>query len=99
MTRKEELLKAVDNDITLTPLVEEMVYLESELDSLRELPKIKVHPKDASKQKATPAAKLYKEFLQQYTNVVKILIRATGADENEEESPLRKWMNAHVNSD
>ncbi len=99
MTRKEELLTAVNNDITLTPLVEEMVYLESELDILRELPKIKVHPKDASKQKATPAAKLYKEFLQQYTNVVKILIRATGADENEEESPLRKWMNKHVDTD
>lgn len=99
MTRKEELLTAVNNDITLTPLVDEMVYLESELDMLRELPKIKVHPTDASKQKATPAAKLYKEYLQQYTNVVKILIRATGADENEEESPLRKWMNKHVNSD
>lgn len=98
MTRKEELLKAVENDITLTPLVDEMVYLESELDTLRELPKIKVHPTDASKQKATPAAKLYKEYLQQYTNVVKILIRATGTDENEEESPLRKWMNNHVNS-
>lgn len=96
MTRKEELLKAVDNDITLTPLVEEMVYLESELDKLRALPKIRVHPKDPSKQKATPAAKLYKEFLQQYTNVVKILIRATGADESEEVSPLRAWMQQHI---
>lgn len=97
MSRKEELLKVIENDVTLIPLITEMVYLEKQLDELRELPKIKVHPTDPSKQKATPAAKLYKEYLQQYTNVVKILIRKTGVDENDEESPLRKWMNDHIN--
>ena len=97
MSRKDELLTAVNNDVVLTPLVYEMCHLETQLDMLRELPKIKVSPKDPTKQKATPAAKMYKEYLQQYTNVVKILIKATGTDENEEESPLRKWMNEHVN--
>lgn len=97
MNRKEELLKTIENDKTLVPLVTEMVYLEEQLDELRDLPKIRIHPTDKTKQKITPAAKLYKEYLQQYTNVVKILLRATGTDEAEEESPLRKWMNAHVN--
>lgn len=97
MTRKEELLKLLNNDITYIPLVTEMVYLENQLDELRELPKIKVHPTDKSKQKTTPAAKLYKEYLQQYTNIVRILMKATGADETEEESPLRRWMNEHIN--
>lgn len=96
MTRKEELLDLLNNDITYVPLVNEMVYLEEQLDELRDLPKIKVHPTDKTKQKTTPAAKLYKEYLQQYTNIVRILIRATGADMEDEESPLRKWMNAHV---
>lgn len=96
MSRKEELLKILNNDITYVPLVTEMVYLEEQLDELRDLPKIKVHPDDSSKQKATPAAKLYKEYLQQYTNIVRILMKATGADEAEEESPLRKWMNEHT---
>lgn len=99
MNRKDELLTAVDNDVVLTPLVHEMCHLEAQLDMLRELPKIKVNPKDPTKQKSTPAAKLYKEYLQQYTNVVKILMKATGTDESEEESPLRKWMNEHVNKD
>lgn len=98
MSRKEELLKVIENDVTLIPLVTEMVYLEGELDKLRELPKIRIHPDDPSKQKATPAAKLYKEYLQQYTNVVKILVRKTGVDDNDEESPLRKWMKEHVNT-
>lgn len=89
--RKEELLKVIENDVTLVPLVTEMVYLEKQLDELRVLPKIKIHPTDKTKQKTTPAAKLYKEYLQQYTNIVKILIRKTGVDIDDEESPLRLW--------
>jgi hypothetical protein len=96
MSRKEELLKLLNNDITYAPLITEMVYLENQLDELRELPKIKIHPTDKTKQKTTPAAKLYKEYLQQYTNIVRILMKATGVDESEEESPLRKWMNEHI---
>lgn len=92
MNRKEELLKAINNDTTFTPLIDDMVYLEKELDCLRELPKIRINPKDLSMQKTTPAAKLYKEMLQQYTNIVRILIRATGSDEAEDDSPLRKWV-------
>lgn len=96
MDRKEELLKLIGDDDTLKPLIEDMLYLEGELDYFRGLPKLKVHPKDPSKQKPTPAAKLYKEYLQQYVNVVKVLLKATGADESEEESPLRKWMNQRL---
>lgn len=97
MSRKEELLKLINNDITYTPLINEMVYLEEQLDYLRNLPKIKVHPTDSSKQKATPAAKMYKEMLQQYTNIIRILMKATGVDDSEDDSPLRKWMKNHVN--
>ena len=96
MSRLEELLKVINHDITYIPLINEMVYLEEQLDELRALPKIKVHPEDPTKQKTTPAAKLYKEYLQQYTNIVRILMKVTGADESDEESPLRKWMNEHT---
>ena len=96
MTRKEELLEAVHGNTLLIPLVSDMVYLENQLEYLQTLPKIRIHPDDPSKQKATPAAKLYKELLQQYTNIVKVMLRATGSEDIEEESPLRKWMNEHV---
>lgn len=95
MSRRDELIKAI-GDKTLTPMVDEMVYLEEQLDMLRGLPKIKVHPKDPTIQKATPAAKMYKEYLQQYLNIVRILLRLTGADENEEDSPLRAWVRSHM---
>ena len=97
--RREELLTAIKNDPTLTPLVDDAVYLEQQLEELRRLPKLKVHPKDPSKQKATPAAKLYKEMLQQYTNIIKVLTRQSDFDETEDESPLRQWLKAHVDSE
>lgn len=98
MTRKEELIEAVHDNTLLIPLVSDMVYLEEQLEYLQTLPKIRIHPNDPSKQKATPAAKLYKELLQQYTNIVKVMLRATGSEDIEEESPLRKWMNEHINT-
>lgn len=98
MDRYDELLQLIDNDIALVPLVDEVVFLENRLEELKKLPFIKVHPKDPTKQKATPAQKQYKELLQQYVNIIRVLIRATGTDESDEESPLRKWVREHVNS-
>ena len=95
MTRKEEILEAVKNDKTLEPLIDDMVYLERQLDQLRALPKIKVDPENDQRQKATPAAKLYKEYLQQYVNVVKVIQKATGADGSGDDSPLAKWLRTH----
>lgn len=96
MERKEELLKLVNdsNSSTIIPLIDKMLFLENQLEYLEKLPMIKVHPTNPEIQKATPAAKLYKEFLQQYTNIIKVISNAVGEDSNEEESPLRKWVKA-----
>ncbi len=99
MNRKEELLKVIENDPALTPMIDEVIFLEGRLEELKKLPFIKIHPKDPTKQKATVAQKQYKELLQQYVNIIRVLIRATGTDENDEESPLRKWVKQHVNSE
>lgn len=100
LDRKQKLLKAIGiNSDLLTQLVEEAVFLEAQLNELKQLPFIRVNPKNASQQKSTPAAKLYKEFLQQYNNVIKTLFRVTGQDENDEESPLRKWVESRANSE
>lgn len=99
MDRKTELLEVIEHDQTLTPLIDEVIFLEGRLEELKKLPFIKVHPKDPTKQKATIAQKQYKELLQQYVNIIRVLIRATGTDESDEESPLRKWVKQHVNSE
>lgn len=98
MSRKEELLQIVtqagsQNDIKAAQLVEEIVFIEEQLVELKKLPFINIHPKNSMKQKATPASKQYKELLQQYNNSLRLLFRLSGdMGENEEESPLRKWV-------
>lgn len=94
--RKEELLKVFDQvddakDIIL-PLIDDVVFLEGQLEDLRKLPFIRISKQDPSLQKATPAAKLYKELLQQYNNCIKILTGVLRKDSAEEDSPLRAFL-------
>ena len=99
MTRKEELLQIIENDIVLIPLVNEIITIESRLEEVSKLPFYKVNPKNPEQQKMLPAFRIYKELLQQYTNCIKVLSQASGQDENGEESPLRKWVNSRLNAD
>lgn len=101
MSRKEELLNLIqksgaDNDIKATQLIDEIVFIEEQLIELKKLPFININPKNPMQQKATPAAKQYKELLQQYNNSLRLLLRLSGdlGGEPEEESPLRQWANA-----
>ena len=102
MARREELVSIVpDESLDLVSnVIDDLVFLEDQLEYLRKLPFIEVNPKNPVKQRATPAAKQYKEFLQQYINCVKviesIIYRDKRLDGDEaEESPLRKWFNEH----
>lgn len=96
MSRKEELLKIFDQiedaKGIILPMIDDVVFLEDQLESLRKLPFIKVHPDYPELQKATPAAKQYKELLQQYNNCIKILTGILRKDAPEEESPLRTFL-------
>ena len=96
MDRHDELTGILDNNATAEPLIDEIIYLENQLNELRRLPKIRVNSNNPEQQKATPAAKLYKEYLQQYINALKLLIHLSGGDEVEEESPLREWAKAKL---
>lgn len=73
-------------------LIDDIVFIEGQLVELRKYPFIKVNPKDPSQQRATPAAKQYKELLQQYNNCIKILLGVLGKVENAETSPLREYL-------
>lgn len=100
MDRAEELRKIIikdgsDNEIKVSQLIDEAIFIEEQLIALRKLPFISVNPKNPMQQRTTPAAKLYKELLQQYNNCLKILLKLSDdADNTEEDSPLRKWVKA-----
>lgn len=81
-------------------LIEELVFLEERLTELKKLPFLKVHPQHPERQKATPAARQYKEYLQQYNNSLKLFLKLCGdlGDANEE-SPLRAWLRSKEEED
>lgn len=104
MTRKEELLNIIPEESVdlVKNTIDEIVFLEAQLIELKELPFIKVHPEYPELQKSTPAAKMYKELLQQYNNCIKlvesIIYRDKKLNSDEaEESPLRKWFRENGN--
>lgn len=100
MSRYDEVLKAVcpegEGETVLKNLVKEYCELENRLDELRALPQILIHPTDRARQKPTAAHKMYKELLQQYSNIAKILSRNAGIDNDTEDSPLRAWAKSRT---
>lgn len=92
MDRAEELLNGTQEE-KARQLIDEILFMEGELVELKKAPFISINPKNPAQQKATPAAKLYKELLQQYNNSMKLLLRMLGdLGEVEEDSPLRRWI-------
>ena len=90
--RREELAALFANvdpgeKILITKLIDEVVFLEEDMDRLRSWPFIVEHPTRKGITKSTPAAKLYKEHSQSYMNALRILInvlRKTDTDAADE---------------
>lgn len=102
MERREALLSLIPEESVdlVSDVIDEVIFLEGKLKELKRLPFIKVNPDNPDQQKNTPAAKMYKEFLQQYINCVKMLEYVIYKDkrlesEEDEVSPLREWFNAY----
>jgi hypothetical protein len=86
-----EALPAEQKNI-IAPLLSDIDFMESRLASLRALPHIKVHPKDPSKQRITPAGKQYKEVMQSYLNAMKVIISALNKTETSAADELLKKL-------
>lgn len=105
MSRRDELVNIIPEDSLelVTSVIDDVIFLEERLTELKQLPFIEFDPKNPMRQRSTPASKLYKEFLQQYINCIKMIEGVIYRDkrlegDEPEESPLRKWFreNAEV---
>ena len=99
MERIEKLKKIfenVDEDTReiITPLFDDVIFIEGKLAELRKLPMLRVHPKNPARQEVTPAGKQYKEYMQSYLNAIKVLQVALNRAGATEESPLVKALAA-----
>lgn len=102
--RRSELANLIPEDSSelVTEVIDQIIFLEGKLSELKLLPFISVNPNNPAQQRNTPAAKMYKEFLQQYINCIKVLESIIYRDkrlegDEVEESPLRRWFNTHAN--
>ena len=73
-------------------LLSELAFLEDQMDELKKLPFVSVHPKNPALQKSTPAAKLYKECSQSYMNGVRILLSVLRKVESSAEEDLLRRL-------
>lgn len=96
--RKEALLSYIcrsdEEKMKYENIIDDMLFIESQLEYLKTLPFIRVNKDNPALQKPTPAHRQYKELLNAYVLIVKMLSR--DQDEGEVESPLRLWMKAHI---
>ena len=104
MSRREELVAIIPEDSLelVTSVIDDVIFLEERLDELKKLQFIEVNSKNPMKQRNTPASKLYKEFLQQYINCIKmieyVIYKEKRLEGDEAEvSPLREWFMRNVN--
>ena len=72
----ESIFEHVDESekILIDRLIDEAVYLEEQMDMLRSMPHIEIHPTNPQKMRSTAAAKQYKECSQSYMNAMRILL-------------------------
>lgn len=97
MNRREELdeiFRYVDEDEKklVNHLIDEVVFLEDQMERLKELPFIRIHPKNPAMQKVTPAAKQYKEQSQSYMNAMRILLYILRKVESSAQDELLKRL-------
>lgn len=73
-------------------LIDEVVYLEKQMEYFKGLPFIAVHPDNPARQKTTSAAKLYKECSQSYMNAIRILLSLLNKNEVDKKDELMKRL-------
>lgn len=93
-----ESLKAIfekvdaDKAAVVSPLLPQVVFMEQRLDELRNVPHIRIHPKNPARQEITAAGKQYKELMQSYLNAVKVLQMTLGRYAVEEKDAFDEWL-------
>ena len=73
-------------------LLDEVVYLEGEMEELKQLPFVAVNPKNPAMQRVTPAARVYKDCLSQYNNAMRILLNVLRKVESSAQDELMKRL-------
>ena len=97
MSRVDDLKKIVekideDKRTVIEPLIDEIVFIEEQLKTLKKVPFLRVDKKNPSKQEETAAGKQYKAYLQQYNNCIRVIMTAISRYGVEEDDAFDAWL-------
>ena len=94
LLRLKEIFENVDDDkaAVITPLLSQVVFMEQRLEELRQLPHLRIHPKNPTRQEITAAGKQYKEIMQAYLNAIKVLQMTLSRYSVEEADAFDEWL-------
>ena len=101
MTRREEIDKALngiasETAAVISPLIDNVIFIEENLEELKKLPFISVNPRNPAQQKYTVAYKQYKELYQQYAQGIKILLSVVEEKETGTDTPLQMYFKSRL---
>lgn len=101
MERQEQLnsifAKLSDDQKELNePLKQKALFLEDRLAELEKLPFYRVNPNNSAQQKRTEAGRLYKDLLQAYCNVMKMLNSVVNKNTVEDTDEFDEWEAANA---
>lgn len=95
MSRADDIRNLFDSEtlVLIDPLIDELVFVESQIEALKKEPMIRYHPKDRAIQKATPSGRLYRDMLAKESEIIRILASILHRSSVESESsPLREYL-------
>ena len=97
MSRRSELdtvLNGITSEVkaVISPLIDNVLFIEENLEKLKELPFIAVNPINKQQQRYTVAYKQYRELFQQYTVAVKIILGVVEDKTEGKDSPLQQYF-------
>ena len=95
MSRADDIRELFDSEtlVLIGPLIDELTFVESQIEALKKEPMIRYHPKDRAIQKATPSGRLYRDMLAKESEIVRILASILHKSNSDSEmSPLREYL-------
>ena len=89
-----EIFEGIDDDKkqVIEPLLCDVAYMEERLAELKNLPHIRIDPRNPLRQETTPAFKQWKDMQQQYLNALKVLMTALYRVESDAADELLKKL-------
>ena len=94
----ERIMRDADPDerALIDRLIDQAVECEVRLESIKGLPDLAVHPRNPALQKVTAAARVRKDILATYTNILRVLLNILRKVESSAADDLSRMLEGYM---